>query len=122
MQKIDTSPNIFFVAGVQYRPNWEMVTNNITDEDQKDCKLIGEPGNAFDRYAVKIFLGPHHIGYVPRPINTKLWTAHNAGYRFTTRLIKFNQHTNPWEIYQISVSFTEPETLPCPIPLTTPTK
>ncbi len=110
---VNTDTRTFFIAGVQHRPNYERF-HNLKLKPDDVLELVGEPGNKFDRYAVKILyisnhyiVGPVLLGYIPKPINIDLWALRDLGYKPTAHLIEFNPDGRPWEMFKVAVDFNK---------------
>jgi hypothetical protein len=116
---MDASTRTFFVAGVQFRPKedighaYNFVAHLKANNDDKlpdiPCKLVGEPQNKFDRYAVKVLIhDDFHIGYIPKPINVDVWALRDAGLKPTARLVEFNPDGKTYEMFKVEVTFSKP--------------
>ena len=58
-------------AGLKFRPaparaHWESL------DDGAELTLEAEPSNKYDRYAVKLISGEHHVGYVPKDLSMEI--------------------------------------------------
>lgn len=114
--KMDASTRTFFVAGVKFRPDYWSVVKAIKEAQQKssdplldrEVKLVGEPKNPFDRYAVKVLIDGRHVGYVPKPINVDLWALKDSGLKANARLIAFAPDAETYQMFKIEVTFSKP--------------
>lgn len=111
---MNTNPQQFYIAGVQHRP--KSVLDNVqqyleprTNLLDAEVKLIGEPKNQFDRYAVKITIGGYHIGYVPKPINIDIWALRDADWKPNVRLVSYHPNAALWRMFFVEVSFIRTE-------------
>lgn len=110
---MDATTRTFFVAGVQYRPDFIRFRHIIPGDF--NVTLVGEPKNKFDRYAIKIILvrkndtglGIMHIGYVPKPFNVDIWALRDLGYRPEPTLVEYKAEALPYEMFKVQVTFTK---------------
>ena len=103
-----TTPRNFLVAGVQHRPTWELERDRfsrVVDPATLQVKLLGEPSNTYDRYAVKVLINGVHIGYVPKAFSADFWGLHALGYQAVAALVNFSPSAQPWQMYEIAVTF-----------------
>ncbi len=113
---MDPITRTFFVAGVKFRPPEDIKSAGDFAEHEliaKEIKLIGEPRNKFDRYAVKVNMEVadkvFHIGYVPKPINIDIWALRDAGWKPSARLVEYNAGGPTHEMFKVEVNFTKPQ-------------
>jgi len=113
---MDASTRTFFVAGVQFRPAPALIAANayLTKPDQWHpvCKLVGEPSNKYDKYAVKVIIiadeAPEaFIGYIPKPINIDVWALKDLGYKPEAKVIAYSPNSPTYEMFKIQVTFTK---------------
>lgn len=111
---MDPSPRTFYIADVQYRPDWRKVAIDLVGRDlsQQVVRLVGEPSNQYDRYAVKVLVNGTHLGYIPKPMNIDIWALKDLGYKPEAALVKFDGAAAPYDMFQIKVTFTAPVTKP----------
>jgi hypothetical protein len=103
---MDASTRTFFIAGVQHRPDWERF-RHLVFKGLDELKLIGEPSNRYDKYAVKVCFQDLHLGYIPKPINVDVWALKDAGMKPTARLLEFDPRAVSYEMFKIQVTFTK---------------
>lgn len=74
--------------------------------------LVGEPSNAYDKYAVKVIVKhgeeEYHIGYVPKPINVDIWSLRDAGLKPNALITEYNPEAKTYEMFKVQVTFTHP--------------
>lgn len=111
---MDPTTRTFFVAGVKFRPTEEIslaatkINEAKGDPSAIPVKLVGEPSNKFDRYAVKVFLADVFIGYIPKPINVDIWALKDGGLKPSAELVQYNFNAPTHEMFKVQVSFTKP--------------
>lgn len=66
-------------------------------------QLIREPKNRHDRFAIRVEWQGRQLGYVPRAHNRLLAEAMDAGDRLFARIIRLNQHPDPWQRLEFAV-------------------
>lgn len=59
--------------------------------------LVREPGNPYDRNAVRVEWQGHKLGYVPRADNEAVARFLDRGVRLEARIIRLKKSRNPWE-------------------------
>lgn len=108
---MDTSPRTFYVAGVKFRPDPAALLELVTKHHIHGCRLVGEPSNQHDKFAVKVLVMHenvlHLLGYVPKPINVDLWALRDAGYAFDACLSQISHTAPTHERYQVTVHFAK---------------
>lgn len=110
---MDPSTRTFYVAGVKFRQDWRKIHKHLLNTDfptareSLEVKLVGEPSNAFDKYAVKVLMNNEHIGYIPKPINIDVWALRDAGLKPVAKLVEFNPDAETYEMFKVEVSFTK---------------
>lgn len=106
---MDPSTRTFFVAGVKFRPPETIAKafEPLARGEMGVVKLVGEPSNAHDRYAVKVILNDQHVGYVPKPINIDMWALRDAGMKPNATLLQYNANGPSYELFKIQVTFTK---------------
>ena len=104
---MDTSPRQFYVAGVQYRDNYQKFVD-LPLKVGDTIKLVGEPGNEYDKYAIRV----HHLsatgvllGYVPKGVNSDVWALHEFGYRPNAEVVGFYPDKTPWQMIEVRLTF-----------------
>jgi hypothetical protein len=117
---MDPTTRTFFVAGVKFRPDKDIdeavshIRKFRSDADGSvPLRLVGEPGNRYDRYAVKVIMDIFdgeisHIGYVPKPINVDIWALRGGGMKPVAKLVEFNEHAPSYEMFKVEVTFHKP--------------
>ena len=94
----------FYVAGVQFREDWESRLSELEVGD--DIDLIPEPTNKYDQYAVKVLFGSTMLGYVPaktgesKIVNMLMEKYPNSIVGVVT---KVDPKEKPWNALQIKV-------------------
>lgn len=100
----DNKPLQFFIAGVQYNPMFAVYQPLAKDGDT--LKLIGEPKNKYDRYAVRIESPYGHIlGHVPKPMNVDVWAQRAAGWKPVATLVHYNAAAPLWNMFEVRIEF-----------------
>jgi hypothetical protein len=115
---MDTSPRTFAVAGVKFRHQADiyaalcelkrrpsLLLPDAMPTGTTAIMLIGEPGNAYDRYAVKVMLFGYHIGYVPKPTNIDIWALKTKGYKPIAILDSYNSNAQSHQMFFVKVTF-----------------
>jgi hypothetical protein len=104
---MDTTPRQFYVAGVQYRDNYQKFVD-LPVKVGDTIKLVGEPGNEYDRYAIRV----HHLtkdgvllGYVPKGVNSDVWALHEFGYKPDAEVVTFAHDKAPWQMIEVRLTF-----------------
>lgn len=100
-----TKPITFHVAGVQHRGDDPDALIRAGVTFPLACSIVGEPKNAYDRYAVKVMVGILHLGYVPKPVNIDVWSLHDAGYKAIGTIINHNPDQPLWRRFEVQVVF-----------------
>jgi hypothetical protein len=105
---MNTSPKLFAVAGVKFRPPEDIATA-IRKLDSRPAPhtvtLTGEPSNKYDCYAVKVSVCGIFIGYVPKPTNIDIWALKGKGYKPTAVLESYNANAQTHNMFFIKVTF-----------------
>ena len=94
----------FYVAGVQFREDWESRLSELEVGD--DIDLIPEPTNKYDQYAVKVLFGSTMLGYVPAKTGeSKIVTMLMEKYpnSIVGVVTKVDPKEKPWNALQIKV-------------------
>jgi len=98
----------FYVAGVQFREDWESDLSKLEVGNELD--LIPEPTNKYDQYAVKIVFwndkNPTLLGYVPAKTGeSKIVTMLMEKYpdSIVGVVTKVDTNEKPWKALQIKV-------------------
>ena len=94
----------FYVAGVQFRKDWESRLSELEVGD--DIDLIPEPTNKYDQYAVKVLFGSTMLGYVPAKTGeSKIVTMLMEKYpnSIVGVVTKVDPKEKPWNALQIKV-------------------
>lgn len=106
---MDTKPVTFFIAGVQHRTGDFGPDAFIAAVPTFPCAcdIIGEPKNQYDKYAVKVCVGPYHLGYVPKPVNIDVWGQHTLGMKATGTILEHNPDMPPWQRFRVQIVFTK---------------
>lgn len=99
----------FYVAGVQHRPDAVKVADDLVGRNLSEqvVRLVGEPSNKYDPFAVKVVVNGYHIGYVPRAAAKEFWAFHNNGFKADAELAAFDPTAPTWEMFQVVVTFTK---------------
>jgi hypothetical protein len=93
----------FYVAGVQFREDWEHTLSNLEVGDVLD--LIPEPTNKHDQYAVKVLFRSVMLGYVPAKTGeSKIVSLVMQKYSDVVGVVtKVDPKEKPWKALQIKV-------------------
>ena len=62
-------------------------------EDIGTYELVREPDNPHDSNAIRVRIGPYHLGYVSKNIAKKLAPKMDSGRRFRAEFAGRNEHT-----------------------------
>lgn len=89
----------FPVAGISYR----LAHFKAAQFDIHRITLVHEPLNQHDPYAIKVMVGPEHIGYIPRAECAKLHAARDQGIRIKAVLQKLDRGLPPHDACWIFV-------------------
>ena len=94
--------NRFSVAGVQYS-DYQRVIKKIKLGEQ--VRFIGEPSNAFDKYAIRIEYKGVKIGYVPANSAQQhgLWSEHGAHSVIVGVITAVNSSNPTWHLITVQI-------------------
>lgn len=108
---MDANTRTFFIAGVQYNTTYR---DYLPDAKVGDIlKLVGEPTNKFDRYAVRIESPKGSVlGHIPKPFNVDTWALKDAGFKPTAILIEVNTAGPSWNMFKVEVTFAKQAPVP----------
>jgi hypothetical protein len=113
---MDSSPRTFHVAGVKFRPDYKDVVHEFELKKPlfpyDKVRLIGEPGNPFDKYAVKVLINGVHIGYVPKPVNIDIWALRDQWFKPTAMMIGYNPGGPTHFLFEIQITFSKSDVHP----------
>ncbi|WP_225894795.1 HIRAN domain-containing protein [Leptolyngbya sp. O-77] len=96
MTLLQTSP----VAGFQYYDG-EKVWKNLAVGDA--VRLVREPDNKHDEYAIEVYWQGRKLGYVPRVANRTLAQMLDRGETLTAQIANRQSTDNPWERLEIEI-------------------
>jgi len=86
------------VAGVQYGECADTVF--VPDEP---LRLVPEPSNPYDRYAVAIYRRDARVGYIPRTNSRMVASLIQSGMQLHATVRYFKPDKEPWERLWVSV-------------------
>lgn len=68
-------------------------------------KLIGEPSNVYDKYAIRVEYAGYFLGYIPQGTihQSELWNANRNGYKCIAVLTAFNKTNPTWSMITIQL-------------------
>jgi hypothetical protein len=89
-----------FVAGFQYYDG-EKVWKNLAVGDA--VRLVREPDNKHDEYAIEVYWQDRKLGYVPRVANRTLAQMLDRGETLTAQIANQQSTDNPWERLEIEI-------------------
>jgi len=92
--------NVFSVAGFQYHEGMKLISQMQTGER---LALKAEPGNPYDKFAVRIERRGATIGYVPRSDNRHIHRLLRQGARLTCRVVEVNRQAPTWHQVRVEV-------------------
>lgn len=95
----------FFVAGVAYH-DYQLVKNLKAG---LPVTLIGEPSNPNDCRAIKVMLGEHLLGYVPRNETSVFWNVKERGHRIKATILAYNKNNPSWTCLRVRAVWNEPK-------------
>lgn len=85
--------------------NCSLVGANFRSSEAKDALrttgigdilgLEADPDNEYDSSAVRVTLGQHHVGFIPRAINGPIFEQLIAGETLTATIVAFNSPLSP---------------------------
>lgn len=100
----ETVINRFCVAGFQYYQGQEVQPWIRPGET---LRLIPEPGNPHDRFAVEIYRGGSKLGYVPRSDNRHISRLLRDGVGLACRVEGVGAGESPWNAVRVTVSLLQ---------------
>jgi hypothetical protein len=65
--------------------------------------LVREPGNRYDRHAVRVEWRGRKLGYLPRAENRAVAAEMDRGTAVAGRIARLQEHPNPWQRLLIEV-------------------
>lgn len=68
--------------------------------------LVREPGNPFDRSAIRVDWQGRKLGYVPRASNCQLANLMDQGVGATARIVGLAECRNPWYRVQLAIAIS----------------
>ncbi len=96
--------NLFSVAGLQYYQGPQIAGSLVSGDT---LRLIPEPGNAYDGFAVEIFQGKNKLGYVPRSDNRHISRMLAQGVNLYCEVLEVTPDRLPWSGVRVQVSLIE---------------
>jgi hypothetical protein len=66
-------------------------------------ELVREPANPHDSNAVRVLWQGQMLGYLPRRENRAVARHIDAGGRVEARIVKLQEHRNPWQRIELEV-------------------
>ena len=100
----------FHIAGFSY---WDgcMVFNQL--EIGTQLRLVYEPDNKFDAYAIALYYREYKLGYVPRSDNHDFSKFLEMGHEglFEVRINRISKHEHPEHQIGVIVYITSKETM-----------
>jgi hypothetical protein len=66
-------------------------------------ELVREPANPHDPNAVRVLWQGQMLGYLPRRENRAVARHMDAGGRVEARIVRLQQHRNPWQRIELAV-------------------
>jgi len=102
----------FYVAGLRYR-DFEGVKDQL--EEGMEVKLIPEPQNLYDPYAIKVMRENWWLGYVPMKGGQSMFIAKElaGGTKFKAEIVKLDPfNSDYWKRLRVSVKEEMPTLSP----------
>ena len=96
--------NRFCVAGFQYYEGAEVLPTLQTGER---LRLVPEPENPHDRFAVEIFRGDNKLGYVPRSDNKHISRLLRDKIKLICRIEEVSPESSSWSALRVTVSLLQ---------------
>lgn len=88
------------VAGFQYYQGKELI-KKLKEKDQ--LKLVAEPDNQYDKYAVEVFFQNKKLGYIPRTDNKPISRMLQAGVPLSGQVCTIDPTKMAWNAVNVSV-------------------
>lgn len=95
----------FYIAGAQFH-DLPKVVGEMSLDDR--LKLVPEPTNKFDPYAVRIERGDTFLGYIPKTHSGLVSAALKEGKELTCTVTELNPEAKPWLMCFVLVEEVEP--------------
>ena len=92
--------NQFSIAGFQFYDG-ESIIDKLKKGDL--LKLIAEPKNPFDEYAVMVKYQDKQIGYIPRSDNRHISRMLVQGIQLDCKIVSIQPEEDPWQKIQVAV-------------------
>lgn len=119
-KKLNTQKQI--INRVKYMPETEIYRGYVAGVGHYDYKkienklktgapiqLVGEPGNKYDKLAIRVEVEGHHIGYVSArdSSNKMLWEYKKGGAKFRSEIAAYNKNNPSYTAISIAVYVQE---------------